>query len=65
MAELVETDDLTEASQQGWADPARRRRGAPRRSALLAERGAVLISIWFDPAGGSVCRGVDYERASP
>src|SRR5262245_6923983 len=105
MAELIETRDLTDPSQHGWAFDYRIRRGdgeelhaevrcwdraheAARQSANAealaaiedrgvaaaleyaeavespATRGAVLISIWFDPAGeGRLTRHVSYERA--
>ena len=104
MAEMVQTRDLTDSSQHGWAVDYRIRRGdgeelhaevrcwdrahdAARRSANAealaaiedrgiavaleyaevvespAKRGAVLISIWFDPADeGRLCRRVSYER---
>src|SRR5262245_31620295 len=106
MAELVETHDLTEPSQSGWAVDYRIRRDdgeelhaevrcwdAARESAersnnaesleaiadrglaaaleyaelveTPAERGAVLISIWFDQADdGKLRRRVGYERPS-
>jgi hypothetical protein len=106
MAEVVETHDLTAASQDGWAVDYRIRRedgeeldaavrcwakahaAAERASnaealagisnrglaaaleyAELVEspatRGAVLISIWFDPTdGGNLRRRVSYERTS-
>jgi hypothetical protein len=105
MAEVVETHDLTAASQNGWAVDYRIRREdgeelhaevrcwdkardaaersantdalaaiADRGSAAAIEyaelvdspatRGAVLISIWFDPADdGNLRRRVSYERA--
>jgi hypothetical protein len=106
MAEVVETYDLTDPSQDGWALDYRIRRGdgeelhaevrcwekahaaaeraanaealaaiADRGSAAALEyaelvespatRGAVMISIWFDPADeGKLRRRVSYERAS-
>jgi len=106
MAEVVETHDLTAASQDGWAVDYRIRREdgeeldaavrcwakahaaaekAANAEALAAisnrglaaaveyaelvespaTRGAVLISIWFDPSdGGNLRRRVSYERAS-
>jgi len=105
MAELIQAQDLTAASQQGWAiDYLIRRedgeelhaevrcwnaaRAAAERagnaealemivdrgvSAALeaaeladspAERGAVVISIWFDPADdGNLRQKISYERA--
>jgi hypothetical protein len=105
MAEVVETHDLTAASQNGWAVDYRIRREdgeelhaevrcwdkardaaersantdalaaiADRGSAAAIEyaelvdspatRGAVLISIWFDPSDdGNLRRRVSYERA--
>jgi hypothetical protein len=105
MAELLETYDLTDPSQHGWAVDHRIRRedgeelhaevrcwdqareSAERagnadaleamadrgRTAALeyaevvdspAERGTVLISIWFDPAeAGALRRRVSYERS--
>jgi hypothetical protein len=105
MAEVVETHELTAASQDGWAVDYRIRRedgeeldAAVRcwakayaaaekaanaealaaiadraRAAALgcaglggspAPHGAVLISIWFDPADqGNLRRRVSYERA--
>ena len=105
MAELVETRDLTDPSQHGWAVDHRIRRddgeelhaevrcwdnahAEARRSANAealaaiedrgvaavleyaevvespSRRGAVLISIWFDPADeGKLRRRVSYERA--
>jgi len=104
MAELVETRDLTDPSQHGWAvdylirredgeelhaevrcwdnahAEARRAENAEALEAIedrgvaavleYAEfvespstRGAVLISIWFDPADeGNLRRRVSYER---
>jgi hypothetical protein len=104
MAEVVETNDLTDPSQDGWAVDYRIRRAdgeelhaevrcwekarvaaeragnaealsaiADRGTAAALEyaevvdsplmRGAVLISIWFDPADeGSLRRRVSYER---
>ena len=104
MAVLVETYDLTDPSQDGWAVDHRIRREDgtelhaevrcwenARQSAARAanseavdamtdrgvaaaleyaelvdspaERGAVLISIWFDPAdNGNLRRRVGYER---
>ena len=104
MAEVVETHDLTEPSQHGWALDYRIRREdgeelhaevrcwdrahaaaerAANAEALAAiadrgiaaaleyaelvespeTRGAVLISIWFDPADeGNLRRRVSYER---
>ena len=104
MAEVVETRDLTAASQSGWALDYRIRRedgeelhaevrcweqahAAAKRAATAealaaiadrgsaealeyaesvespATRGAVLISIWFDPADqGNLRRRVSYER---
>jgi hypothetical protein len=104
MAEVVETRDLTDPSQNGWALDYRIRRddgeelhaevrcwdkahataeragnaealeaianrgiAAALEYAELVEspaaRGAVLISIWFDPADeGNLCRRVSYER---
>jgi hypothetical protein len=106
MAVLVETVDLTDPSQDGWAVDHRIRRKdgtelhaevrcweMAHRSAVRAgnsdaaeamsnrgvaaalefaelvdspaERGAVLISIWFDPADdGNLRRRVTYERAT-
>ena len=105
MAELLDTYDLTESSQHGWAvdhriqrddgaeihaevrcwDKAREsaeradnadalRAMADRGAAAAleyaelvdspAERGIVLISIWFDPAdAGNLRRRVSYERS--
>jgi hypothetical protein len=105
MAEVVETNDLTAPSQDGWAFDYRIRRDdgqevhaevrcwerahaaaeraanadalgaiADRGSAAALEyaelvespatRGAVLISIWFDPADeGNLRHRVSYERA--
>jgi hypothetical protein len=105
LAELIETHDLTDPSQDGWALDywIRREDGeelhaevrcwekahaaaeraantdalaaiADRGSAAALEyaeevespatRGAVLISIWFDPADdGNLRRRVSYERA--
>ena len=105
MADLVETYDLTDPSQSGWAVDYRIRRDdgeelhaevrcwerahhsaerAGNADALEAiadrgvaaalayaelvespaERGAVLISIWVDPADrGNLRRRVSYERA--
>jgi hypothetical protein len=105
MAELVDTNDLTAPSQDGWAMDYRIRRedggelhaevrcwerahvsakragNADALEAMAdrgvaaaleyaelvappAERGAVLISIWFDPADqGNLRRRVSYERA--
>ena len=107
MAEVVETNDLTEPEQHGWAVGYRIRRedgeelhaevrcwdkalGAAERSANAgalaaiadrglaavleqaelvespATRGAVLISIWFDPVDdGNLRHRVSYERAAP
>ena len=104
MAEVVETHDLTDPTQDGWAVDYRIRRAdgeelhaevrcwekahaaaeraanadalaaiADRGSAAVLEyaelvdspatRGAVLISIWFDPADeGKLRRRVSYER---
>jgi len=106
MAEVVETHDLTDPTQDGWAVDYRIRRAdgeelhaevrcwekarvaaerAANADALAviadrgiaaaleyaeavdspATRGAVLVSIWFDPADeGNVRRRVSYERAS-
>jgi hypothetical protein len=106
MAEVVETLDLTDPTQDGWAVDYRIRRGdgeelhaevrcwekarvaaerAANAEALAAiadrgiaaaleyaevaespaTRGAVMISIWFDPADeGNLRRRVSYERAS-
>jgi hypothetical protein len=106
MAEVIETNDLTDPSQHGWAidylirredgeelhaevrcwdrarDAAERARNARAldaiadrgvaaalESAELAEspamRGAVMISIWFDPADdGNLRQKVSYERAA-
>ena len=106
MAELVDTNDLTAPSQDGWAMDYRIRREdgeeldaavrcwarahaaaekAANAEALAAianrglwaaleyaelvespaTRGAVMISIWFDPSdGGNLRRRVSYERAS-
>ncbi len=106
MAEVVETHDLTAASQNGWAVDYRIRRedgeelhaevrcwdkahvaaeraGNAEALAAIADRGsvaaleyaelvespalrgAVLISMWFDPADeGNLRRRVSYERAS-
>ena len=105
MAEVVDTQDLTTQSQDGWAVDYRIRRddgeelhaevrcwerahAAAERAANTdalaaigdrgsaasleyaelvespAKRGAVLISIWFDPADeGNLRRQVSYERA--
>ena len=105
MAEVVETNDLTVPTQDGWTVEYRIRRDdgeelhaevrcweqahaaaersanthalaaiADRGSAAALEyaelvespatRGAVLISIWFDPADdGNLRRRVSYERA--
>jgi len=105
VAELVDTRDLTDSSQHGWAFDYRIRRqdgeevhaevrcwekaeaaaeGAANAEALAAiadrgvsaaleyaelvespaERGGVLISIWFDLADdGNLRRRVSYERA--
>ena len=105
MAEVVETNDLTAPSQDGWAVDYRIRRedgeelhaevrcwekahAAAERAANAealaaiadrgiaaaleyadlvqspAKRGAVVISIWFDPADeGSLRHRVSYERA--
>ena len=105
MAELIESVDLTAASQSGWAVDYRIRRedgeelhaevrcwdagraaaerarnaealeaiadrgvSAALEAAELAEspavRGAVVISIWFDPADeGNLRQNVSYERA--
>jgi hypothetical protein len=105
LADLVETHDLTDPSQQGWAFDYRIRRNdgeelhaevrcwdRARESAARghnaealeaiadrgvsaalayaelvespAERGTVLISIWFDPAdSGNLRRRVSYEHA--
>ena len=107
MAELIDTVDLTDPTQSGWAVDHRMRRADgeevhaevrcwddARRSAersgnevaLLAiadrgvsvalelaervdspaERGAVLISIWFDPSdGGRLRNRVGYEVSQP
>ena len=106
MAEVVETNDLTTPSQNGWAVDYRIRRDdgeelhaevrcwekahvaaerAANTDALVAiedrgtiaalehaelvespaTRGAVLISIWFDPADeGNLRHRVSYERPS-
>ena len=106
MAEVIETNDLTEPSQGGWTVDYRIRRqdgeelhaevrcwekaraAAERAGNIVAlaaiedrgtaaaleyaevvesptARGAVLISIWFDPADeGNLRRQVSYERAS-
>jgi hypothetical protein len=106
MAEVVETHDLTDPTQDGWAMDYRIRRAdgeelhaevrcwdkarvaaerAANADALAviadrgiaaaleyaeavdspATRGAVLVSIWFDPADeGNLRRRVSYERAS-
>ena len=106
MAELVQAQDLTAPSQDGWAldylirredgdelhvevrcwnaarIAAERAGNAPAleamadrglaaalESAELAEspatRGAVVISIWFDPADdGNLRRNISYERAA-
>jgi hypothetical protein len=106
MAELIQRQDLTAASQDGWAldylirredgdelhaevrcwnlarTAAERAGNAPAldamadrglaaalESAELAEapatRGAVVISIWFDPADdGNLRRNISYERAA-
>ena len=106
MAELIQTTDLTAASQDGWAVDYLIRRedgeelhaevrcwnaarvaaeragnasaleaiadrgvGAALESAETAEspatRGAVVISIWFDPADrGNLRQNVSYERAA-
>jgi hypothetical protein len=105
MTEVVETNDLTAPSQDGWAFDYRIRRNdgeelhaqvrcwerahaaaeraanaealaaiADRGNAAALEyaelvespatRGAVVISIWFDPADeGNMRRRVSYERA--
>jgi len=104
MAELIETRDLTDPSQHGWAvdyliqrddgeelhaevrcwdkahDEARRSANAEALAAIEdrgltaaldqaeavespSTRGAVLISIWFDPADeGRLSSRVSYER---
>ena len=104
MAELIETRDLTDPSQHGWAvdylitrgdgeklhaevrcwdnarDQARRSENAEALAAIEdrgltaaleqaeavespSTRGAVLISIWFDPVDeGRLCSRVSYER---
>ena len=104
MAELIETRDLTDASQHGWAVDylirrddgeelhaevrcwdnahAEARRSANAEALVAIEdrgvavvleyaevvespsrRGAVLISMWFDPADeGKLRRRVSYER---
>jgi hypothetical protein len=106
MAEVVETHDLTDPAQDGWAvdhrirqadgkelhaevrcwDKARvaaERAGNAEALAVIADRGiaaaleaaelaespatrgAVLASIWFDPADeGNLRRRVSYERGS-
>ena len=106
VAEVVETHDLTDPAQDGWAVDYRIRRAdgeelhaevrcwekaraAAERArntealAVIADRGiaealeyaevvespatrgAVLLSIWFDPADeGNLRRRVSYERAS-
>lgn len=106
MAEVIETHDLTDPSQHGWAvdylirrddgeelhaevrcwDKAReaaRRAGNTRALDAISEqgaaaaveaaeladspatRGAVMISIWFDPADdGNLRQKVSYERAA-
>lgn len=106
MADLLETQDLTDPSQHGWAfdyrirrddgaelhaevrcwdrahESATRAQNAEALEAIAdrglaaaleyaelvespAERGTVLISIWFDPAdGGNLRRRVSYERAA-
>ena len=106
MAELIDAQDLTDASQHGWAIAYRIRRedgeelhvevrcweearAAAKRgrntdaleaiaeqglssaldAAELAEspaaRGAVVISIWFDPADdGNLRQRISYERAA-
>ena len=106
MAELIETYELTDVSQHGWAvdyrirrsdgeelhaevrcwdrahETATRARNADALEAIAdrgvaaaleyaelvdspAERGTVIISIWFDPADeGSLRRRVSYERAA-
>jgi len=106
VAELVESRDLTDPTQDGWAVDYRIRRadgeelhaevrcwekaraaaeraGNTEALAVIAERGvaaaleyaelvespamrgAVLVSIWFDPADdGNLRRHVSYERAS-
>ena len=105
MAELIESVDLTAASQSGWAVDYRIRREdgeelhaevrcwdagraaaersgntealeaiadrgvsaalqAAERAESPAVRGAVVISIWFDPAdGGNPRHNISYERA--
>ena len=104
MAELIETRDLTDPSQHGWAvdylikrddgeqlhaevrcwdkahDEARRSANAEALAAIEdrglaaaleqaeavespSTRGAVLISVWFDPADeGRLSSRVSYER---
>jgi hypothetical protein len=106
MAEVVETHDLTDPSQHGWAvdylirredgeelhvevrcwdkahEAARRAVNAGALAAIAergvsaalesaeraespAMRGAVMISIWFDPADdGSLRQRLSYERAA-
>ena len=106
MADLVETRDLTDASQSGWAVDYRIRRDdgeelhievrcwdkardiaqhARNKKALdamadrglavalehaelvasPADRGAVIVSIWFDPSDdGNLRHRVSYERGS-
>lgn len=106
MADVIETRDLTDPSQHGWAidylirredgeelhaevrcwdrarDAARRAGNAPALEAIedrgaaaalefaeLAEspatRGAVTISIWFDPVdAGNLRQTVTYEQAA-
>jgi len=106
VAEVVETHDLTDPAQDGWAVDYRIRRadgeelhaevrcwekaraaaeraGNAEALAVIADRGiaaaleyaevvdspatrgAVLVSIWFDPADeGNLRRRVSYERAS-
>jgi len=106
LADLLETHDLTDPSQHGWAfdyrirrndgeqlhaevrcwdrarDSATKAQNAEALEAIAdrgvsaalayaelvespAERGMVLISIWFDPAdNGSLRRRVSYELAA-
>jgi hypothetical protein len=106
MAEVIETHDLTDPAQHGWAidylirredgeevhvevrcwdrarDAAQRAGNTPALEAIAdrgtavalesaeraqspAMRGAVMISIWFDPADeGNLRQTVSYERAT-
>jgi len=71
MAGLVRTHDLTDPSQHGWALAAIADHGltaaleSAERADSPASRGAVMISIWFDPADdGRLRERVSYERSA-